>query len=194
MSQITPPTVLLDALQSVVMRVDYSSQVGLQSPWTGGIQILDRGYPRWIGVASFARIGSERPDFEIETAAIEAFFSSFHGLANWFELPHHRETLASGVSADVSSRTVNSDGDLEHGLDSALTGAMVGTRVRSGNWTFSIREILAGNAYILDPQRPLAVNDTIEALRHDARDGEQHDRAGNVHQPGLRRSVVRELA
>ena len=60
------------------------------------------------------------------------------------------------------SRTVNADGNLEHELDGELDDAVIGTRIRSGDRLFSIREILAGDTYILDPQRPLAINDTLE--------------------------------
>ena len=162
MPQLTMPTEFSSRIEAVTFQVSYSSQVELRSPWTGTSQVLDRGFPVWIGTCRVARIGGADPGSAADRLAIEAFLSSFEGVGNWFELPHHRGTLEAGVSAVVNSSALTAD-VLVHTLAASLTDAVVGTRVRSGNYLYSIRDIRVGNQYVLDPQRPIAVGESIGA-------------------------------
>ena len=161
MPQITVPPAFADRIESITFQVSYETQVELRSPWTGTSQFLDRGYPVWTGTARVARIGSSDPDYDADRLAIEAFLSSLEGIGNYFEIPHHRPTIAAGVVSAVASVATNTAGELVHTLGSSLLGAMAGTRVRSGDYTYSIRRILSGNRYVLDPQRALGVGDTL---------------------------------
>ena len=157
MPQITPPTVLLAALQS------RHHARGLPLAGRAGLADRDRSdtgprlpahgsAPRHSrGSVPSARTSRPRhpPSSRSSPRWRGATGSNCRG-ARW----------QPGCRVDVVSRTVNADGNLvELELDGELDDAVIGT-ASAPERLFSIREIARSWRYrILDPQRPLAINE-----------------------------------
>ena len=138
----------------------HPGQIALESPFTGSVQVLNRGPASWRGSAEFA---VQDDAGEVTAQAMEAFFASLDGQGNWVALPLNRPTVATGNEATVSSLVNQADGTLIHRLSSPLEG------LQSGHWlkaqgidrVFIVRSIV-NVSVTLDPQIPLAIGAAIE--------------------------------
>ncbi len=134
----------------------FPGQVALRSPFTGFVQVLNRGYPSWRGVADISPAAAADVG-----KVIEAFLASLKGQENWTDLPLNRPTIASGTTSTVASIVNNTDGTVSHTL-AADVGAVAGDWLTSGTRVFTVRAV-SGLTLTLDPQLALAVGDTISA-------------------------------
>ena len=136
----------------------HPGQIALESPFTGSVQVLNRGYGSWRGTAEFA----DKGNFGRELAqSMEAFFASLMGQGNWCALPLWRPTVGAGDTAAVSTVVNAADGTVRHNLAAALP-AEVGRWLASGTRVYMVRAISASKRQItLDPQIPLAVGTAI---------------------------------
>ena len=143
----------------------YPGQIALQSPFTGSVQVLSRGYGSWRGTVEFAGKGN----FGRELAqAMEAFFASLMGQGNWCALPLFRPSFAAAATAKVKAVVNENDGTIRHELKTALP-AKAGHWLAAGDRRYTVRAINAAQTEItLDPQIPLAV-DTVLQLATDIR-------------------------
>ena len=135
--------------------LNYSRQIAIEADWSQTRTFLNRSYPEWVGTTRIE-------DAQDETTArnIEAWLSAFEGRANTTLLPLHRPTIETTIT--VSGRSIRADGSLIHSTSSSLTGVLPGSRVKSGNRVYEIRQVLSG-AVVLDPQRPIAAGQDITA-------------------------------
>ena len=133
-------------------------QIVLRSPFTGSIQILNRGYASWRGAAEIA---PEDATGETTAKAIEAFLASLEGQENWTALPLDRPTVAAGTTGTVETIANALDGTISHRLVSSITVA-IGDWLVSGTRCYLVRDVDSqGDELTLDPQIPLAVGDTL---------------------------------
>ena len=133
-------------------------QLVLQSPFTGSVQVLDRGYASWRGSVEIAVLDDEGED---TAQAIEAFFASLMGQGNWCALPLNRASVSASDTATVSAIINASDGTVKHELANALP-AEVGHWLAIRDRRFTVRAINATQTEItLDPQVPLTLGDTL---------------------------------
>ena len=135
-------------------------QIALASPFTGTVQVLDRGYASWRGAADIAVV-----DEDGDAKAVEAFLASLEGQANFTLLPLNRPTVGASDSATVSAIVNAADGTISHQLSDALTVA-AGDWLANGTRVYAVRTVAAvGQELTLDPQVPLEIGSAIgEAL------------------------------
>ncbi len=152
-------TLLTDAkIMQVTISAWRPSQVGLQN-LASSVFVINRAYATWRGNVTFAKID---PYEDSLAAAMEAFFASLDGQANWFDLPLYRPTIADDATATVSSVVNATDGTISHNISADLSAA-VGDWLAVGNRRYVVRKTTAnGTQLTLDPQIPLEVGETIE--------------------------------
>ena len=151
----TPPQELLDRIASVGIRPDYSTQIELQSPFTGRSQIIDRGFPELDISVTIERVAYSEPYREEIIARIEAFLSSLEGAGNTFDLPHQRLSILRAVGP-VTVQTMNSSDVLQTRINGEHD-LPIGAFLRAGGRTFRVRSVQPGQTtdIALDPQRPI---------------------------------------
>ena len=145
----------LNYITEVELHLDYSRQSVLTARYSLRREVIDFASAEWVG--TFA-IGE--PLDEMEARTINAFLDGFDGQSNTFLLEHDRPTVATGVSARVASRAMDSNGNLVHTLSSSLADLTVGMMLTGAGKVYSVREV-AGTSLVLDPQRPIAVGQAI---------------------------------
>ena len=156
MPNIDVPTALADRITQVDMRLGMPQQSVLRSPWTGGVQILNRGYARWSGTAQIAPSGRPIASRHDEWGVIEAFFGSLQGAENTFDLPHHRPGAVLADNTTIVNSQTQGDGVLRHRLSAVERGLQVGQMINAGTQTYIVAEIQTGRWLVLYPQRVIA--------------------------------------
>ncbi len=133
-------------------------QVSLQSPFTGTVQVLDRGYASWRGTIEIAIVDVEG---EAVGKGVEAFLSSLEGQGNIALIPLNRPTIAVGASTTIAAIVDGADGTLSLQLSSTIT-TEVGEWLASGNRRYIVRAVnAAGDEVTLDPQMPIGVGSAL---------------------------------
>ena len=165
MPNIDVPTALADRITQVDMRLGMPQQSVLRSPWTGGVQILNRGYARWSGTAQIAPSGRPIASRHDEWGVIEAFFGSLQGAENTFDLPHHRPGAVLADNTTIVNSQTQGDGVLRHRLSAVERGLQVGQMINAGTQTYIVAEIQTSSMVGF-----------VSATSH-----RQHDRVGFQH-------------
>ena len=118
-------------------------------PSTGEIEIFNRGYGLWTGIARFHSIKGDI------AGQIEAMFAALNGAENFVELPlRGRKTLEAATSISRVNGTV-------YTLTAAVGGLGRGTYIRSGDRVFIISAQPSAREIQLWPPVPLEIGDDI---------------------------------
>lgn len=143
----------------------HPGQITHTSPFSGTVQVLDRGAGTWRGTVDIAQTRDDA-----EGSVIETFLASLGGMRNWCRLPlvRHRPGFAIDRTATVTALVNQRDGVLAHRVTLDAGAFQVGDWVvaqSTGARVFVVRTA-SSRAVTLAPQIPLEVDDRLTIATH----------------------------